>query len=692
MAGWSVDPVSLRISNARKTIKLEPRAMAVLDYLACRQGEVVSRQDLEAELWAGTVVGYDALGNAINKLRKAFGDKPRKPHIIETISKSGYRLIAEVSFEDGITLPDAPAVEEKSAPNKRLSLVAGAAAVVLILAMGIAIWWNPQIPDIEPASLEKMAFPLPDKPSIAVLPFINMSADSGQEYFADGMTEDLITDISKVPGLFVIARNSVFIYKNKPVKIQRVAEELGVRYVIEGSVRRVGNQVRINAQLIDVTTGGHLWAERYDGSLDDVFTMQDKISQKIVAALSVTLAGQGQVSRFTAETTNSEAYDAFLRGWEHYRQTTPDDYSRAISYFEQAVELDPEYSRAHTALAAVYWNSAWRRWSRTSELSYSQINEQARRYLKKAMQSPSALTHQVASEMAAKSRRKPDEALWQAELAIALDINDPAGHLAMANALLKADKPHEAIVSMHRAMRLDPHFPAAYLTRLGRGQFSLGQYQQAAITLEQSTARNPQDNRAYVFLAAAYARLGRFEEAKTIVSRVNMLRAETGWGEITLETVKGWKWMGDRKRLLETLALVGVKTGREWYALVTRTGDEFDVEGAVKINIEIAKQLYERGVAFVDPTRLYYGEHIQGAHHLSWSPQGKRSREDEFNKVRLMEIAGDNQEVVIYAADTIAMAAYASAVAVESGFPKVYYFENGLKKWKAAGYPVKYKN
>ena len=149
------------------------------------------------------------------------------------------------------------------------------AVVVVLVAIAIGYWSQSAIPREEPASIENMAFPLPDKPSIAVLPFTNMSNDAEQEFFTDGMTDDLITDISKVSGLFVIARNSVFTYKGKSVKVRQVAEELGVRYVMEGSVRRVGNQVRINAQLIDATTGGHVWAERYDGSLDDVFSMQD---------------------------------------------------------------------------------------------------------------------------------------------------------------------------------------------------------------------------------------------------------------------------------------------------------------------------------------------------------------------------------------------------------------------------------
>jgi TolB-like protein/class 3 adenylate cyclase len=180
-------------------------------------------------------------------------------------------MVFRVAFDDKAATLLTPVVQVAAKRERRWWPVATAAVVVSVVAVGGALWWQPWAPDVEPASVERMAFPLPDRPSIAVLPFTNMSDDPAQEYFADGMTEDLITDLSKISGLFVIARNSVFTYKGKAVKVRQVAEELGVRYVLEGSVRRAGEQVRINAQLIDATTGGHLWAERYDGSLADVF-------------------------------------------------------------------------------------------------------------------------------------------------------------------------------------------------------------------------------------------------------------------------------------------------------------------------------------------------------------------------------------------------------------------------------------
>jgi TolB-like protein len=228
---------------------------------------------------------------------------------------------------------------------------------VLVVGAAVAVWnfyLRPQPPTEEVASVEKMAEPLPDKPSIAVLPFVNMSADPEQEYFSDGITEDLITDLSKITALFVIGRNSTFAYKGKSVNTRQVAEELGVRYVLEGSVRKAGGQVRINAQLIDATTAGHLWAERYDGELSDVFALQDEITGKIVTALAVELTASEQEQVAKKETESITAYDSFLKARAHYLRRTPEDFAKALSHFENTIESDPNYRRAYFFMALIY--------------------------------------------------------------------------------------------------------------------------------------------------------------------------------------------------------------------------------------------------------------------------------------------------------------------------------------------------
>ncbi len=270
--------------------------------------------------------------------------------------------VYQVVFDDKAAALVTPVVQEATKSTGRPWVVPAAAAVVLVVAVGGAFWWQPWAPDVEPASVERMALQLPENPSIAVLPFDNMSGDVEQDYFADGMTEDLITDLSKVAGLFVIARNSTFTYKGKPVEVRQVAEDLGVRYVLEGSVRRVGDEVRINAQLIDALSGYHVWADRYDGSLADIFVLQDKVISQIVSALAINIKSAEASESAPVETEVAEAYDAFLEGRELYRRHTPEDTVAAIRFFERAIELDPEYGRAYAGLAASYWLIADEGW------------------------------------------------------------------------------------------------------------------------------------------------------------------------------------------------------------------------------------------------------------------------------------------------------------------------------------------
>ena len=368
LVGTAGDSVLVEFGSTVEAVRC---AMSIQEDLAVRNEELAEdrRMRFRIGINVGDVMvdGDDLFGDGVNVAARleglaepggicisgsAFDQVKNKLSIgFEDIGPQQVKNIAEPvpAFR---VLPGPVAVAAGGTPivAKRWRNPAIAAAVVVVLGAGGVAWWQPWAPDVEPASIDRMAFKLPEKPSIAVLPFVNLSGDKEQEYFADGMTDDLITDLSKISGLFVIARNSVFTYKGKPVKVRQVAEELGVRYVLEGSVRRIGDQVRINAQLIDATTGGHLWAERYDGSLNDVFGLQDKVLRKVVAALAAKLTPVAQVERAQQETDSAEAYDAFLRGWSHYRRGAPDDYAKAIPYFEKAIELDPDYSRAYAAL------------------------------------------------------------------------------------------------------------------------------------------------------------------------------------------------------------------------------------------------------------------------------------------------------------------------------------------------------
>jgi TolB-like protein/class 3 adenylate cyclase/cytochrome c-type biogenesis protein CcmH/NrfG len=402
-----------------------------------------------------------------------------------------------------------------------------AAGVAVALATGgVTVWLKPWAPDIAPASVGRMALPLPDKPSIAVLPFTNLSGDPEQEYFADGMAEDIITDLSHISGLFVIARNSSFAYKGKQADVRTIARELGVKYILEGSVRRADDSVRINAQLIDAATGGHLWAKRYDGTLADVFGLQDMVTKQIVTALSVKLTQGEQKQTARKETANSEAYDAFLKGWDHYRRRTPEDFGEAVSYFDKAIELDPDYSRAYAALAATYWGAFFNWWSYAlpviKGVGHSQsrmaVRDRARKYLEMAMSDPTPLAYRVAAAMHAQERRH-DEAVAEAERALALDTNDADSHVAIAAALVWGGRADEAVPHVERAMRLDPHYPASYLYVLGLAHFVVGRLQDATAQFETVLKRNPENRETLVLLAAMYGGLGREQEARASITR-----------------------------------------------------------------------------------------------------------------------------------------------------------------------------
>jgi TolB-like protein/ankyrin repeat protein/class 3 adenylate cyclase len=356
----------------------------------------------------------------------------------------------ELRFGESIPSPETRAQSDKQ--QILWKKIAVMAVAVLVIIGGIIYSVQDDTRQIETASLERMAFPLPDKPSIAILPFTNMSGDAEQEYFVDGMTEDLITDISKVSGLFVIARNSVFTYKGKAVKVRQVAEELGVRYVLEGSVRRSGDQVRINAQLIDATTGGHLWADRYDGSMADVFALQDTVTRQIVNALQLKLV-QGETT--TSRTVNTAAYDSFLKGWAHYQRRTVNDLKQAVPYLEQAIQLDEKYVQAHAALAAVYWETLQNNWAEDLGISREDATTYAKAHLAQAMKEPSSLAHWVASNLLI-AEGNYEDAVIEARKIVSLDSNNADGYATLANALALSGKADESTKLVEKAVRRNP--------------------------------------------------------------------------------------------------------------------------------------------------------------------------------------------------------------------------------------------
>ncbi len=456
-----------------------------------------------------------------------------------------FRVVAQ-SGAEGATA----AVSKKTGLPKVPLIAAGLA--VLILAAGAALWLKPWEPRIESASVERMAFPLPDRPSIAVLPFRNMSDDPEQEHFADGMTDDLITDLSKISGLFVIARNSTFVYKNQPAEIRKVAEALGVRYVVEGSVRRAGDTVRVNAQLIDAITGGHIWAERYDGKVADIFGVQDDFVRKIVEALEINLAPQEAQQIGQGQTNQIAARDAFQKGWELYLRFNAEDNAKAIPHLETAVELDPEYGRAYAALALVYSTGARFPWALPTGLNWMELRRVTAATLKQAKQYPTALVHVVAA-LDDLYFGRVDQARTEASQAIAMQPNDPEAHIAMAWMMIASGNPLEGLNFVQAAMRLNPSYPSHYVLARGTALYANGNLEEAARTFEDGIERDPKAIELLPLAASIFAQLGRRQEAREVV-----LKWRPGVGQLLLQSVPdGYelpvRWEDEHRKVRERL-------------------------------------------------------------------------------------------------------------------------------------------
>jgi adenylate cyclase len=420
-----------------------------------------------------------------------------------------------VSLKPGSEIPQSELLAHKA----RRSL-ASIASITIIIA-GIALmWFEPWVIREEPASLERMAFPLPDKPSIAVLPFDNMSGDPEQEYFVDGLTEDLITDLSKLDGLFVIARNSVFSYKGRSVKVNQVAEELGVRYVLEGSVRRVADQVRINAQLIDTTTGGHIWADRYDGALENVFDLQDQIAARILSALQLRLTGTGQESKGQHYKKQLDAYDSLLKGLAVGGQRSREANLEARGFFLEAIEFDPGFARAYSALANTYRIAHRNGWSNLPERSLDTAYD----LVVKALELEETLpqVHFVKS-LVHRERKELKLAIASAERAIDLDPNYADALVALASILCYGGKSAEGLALMERAKRLNPHYPSHYPFHEGQCYFVKANYAEAINAFDRAAEQTPDSQRVHVWLAASHILSGNQDEAEWEADNVKVL-------------------------------------------------------------------------------------------------------------------------------------------------------------------------
>jgi len=365
-----------------------------------------------------------------------------------------------------------------------------------------------QIETVTPAATTPK---LPDKPSIAVLPFANMSGDPEQEYFSDGISEDIITDLSKVSGLFVISRNSSFVYKGKSVNVQQVGRDLGVRYVLEGSVRKAGNKVRITSQLIDSNTDGHVWADRFDRDLEDIFAVQDEVTQKIVSALQVKLSRTEKERLTHRGTDNLEAYDYLLRGKEYYLRFNRDANQQARQLYEKAVELDPNYATALAELARVCVQARNHGWTE----NLSEPLKQASDFAERAVELNDSLPQgHVVLGFINMWKQDHEVAITEVNQGLALDPNHAEGHMYRAIILGFAGQPEESMKAVEKSVHLNPGSPFWYLFAQGNAYFSMGRYPEAVAACIKAAIINPNFIFAHLLLLACYSNLGNQEECK----------------------------------------------------------------------------------------------------------------------------------------------------------------------------------
>ena len=427
-----------------------------------------------------------------------------------------------------------------------------ASVVVLVAVAGAIAWLRPWQPAFEPASVERMSFPLPEKPSIAVLPFDNLSGDPKQDYLGDGMSENIITALSKIPNMFVIARNSTFTYKDKAVKVRQVAEELGVRYVLEGSVQRSGDRLRITAQLIDALGGHHLWAERYDREFKDIFALQDDVTRNVVTALQVELTEGEEARLWSRQADNPQAIEYYLRGREHLWRMNKAENAKAQRLLAEAVALAPNLGIAWVALATTHFFEARFGWSEDRARSAARATQ----FAQKALEiDGSQVDAYVQLSNLAMLQRNHGQAEAYCEKALALN---PTANVTSncARILTYLGRPREALPLIKRAMRLSPYYPATYLFALGNAHRMLGNYDEAIAALKAWRDRTPNSPFPYDMLAMTYAQAGRDDEARAAVAA--LLKVKPDFTLKWFAKLLLFKNPAESKHFLDVLRKLGV--------------------------------------------------------------------------------------------------------------------------------------
>jgi TolB-like protein/Tfp pilus assembly protein PilF len=515
----TLDTDRRELRRGLKPISIEPQVFDLLVYLLLNRDRVVSKDDLIESVWGGRIVSDSTVASRINAARKAIGDSGENQKLIRTIARKGLRFVGAVR-----TQPNGAEPAHASSPTPgELN---------------------------EPA---RPALPLPDRPAIAVLPFVNMSGDPEQEYFSDGITEDIITALSKLRWFFVIARNSSFIYKGKSVHMKQIAEELGVGYVVEGSVCKSGDRVRIAAQLNNVATGSHIWAERYDRSLADVFAVQDEIAEAIVAAIEPQLYAAEDFRARRKPPESMDAWDLAMRALSHFWRVTRQDNVVAQALLEKAITIDPNYGQALGVLATSYMFTAHMGWA---DMATAPIAERAARAAILA-DSEDPWAHHALGFVHLFTRRF-DESLAEFELALRLNPNFSLAQGYYGLALSYCGRWQEADLAARRALRLSPRDPhsAVYYGIAAYAQFLARNYDEAMRLAREAIRQRSDFVGAHRVLTAAAAMVGQDDVAKASLQELR--RAQPNISLAWIVNQMPIKHDADREHYLEGFRRAGL--------------------------------------------------------------------------------------------------------------------------------------
>jgi len=465
---FSLDTERLELRAGSSVIDVQPQVFSLIAYLLENRHRVVTKDEIFDEVWDGRIVSDGTLNARINAARRALSDDGKDQKVIRTFPRRGFRFVAAVTEgDDG----DEPNVVRDVAP--------------VVPAVPLAL----------------------DKPSIAILPFDNLSSDPDQAFFADGLTEDLITDLAKNTDLFVIARNSSFAYKGTSPDIRDVGQSLGVAHVLEGSVRKAGNQVRINAQLADAITGGHVWAERYDGEMEDIFALQDEITAQIVAALQVNLApGQGSAARTTE---SAEAYELFLRARATFYRFTPAAFKETVHLAEQAITIDPNFADAYATMVFPHQSG----WSFMWEGYDDALDEALRAAVRGVELAPHSAFCQSRLGWVHTIKGSHDDARTHFEKAIEIAPNDADTYGYYAEAMNFAGRPQRGVEMVDMALKFDPFIPPNCAYHLGHALFLLERHEEAEGHVRDCIDVAPGFPPAHVTMTALLSEMGRADEA-----------------------------------------------------------------------------------------------------------------------------------------------------------------------------------